>query len=387
MASSDEIYEGLSENEREDEENENYRMPARPKRAPAGWVRRVRCDECRQNLGFMGLNMAVPIGTPVLCGPCVGKEDVRNRALPLPGFVRAMLELRAVANLKAVDLHRQGHLGKPGDVDMSAERVGWCWHDMLEGAKKALLKYPREVVAKVYGEKATAENADAGCQGSLNGVLCGKKPVEFESITKKMLCASHRESVENVAAIFNHLERDAAIERFWERERDLTAQQTVLVSRKLVPALHVVDVDGGQVFEGAPPETEGFLFWIDQEPSANWAHPCRYVLMFKSGGLASAQREWPPGETIYDKLDRIERPWPNGGGRELHPKDYYRAKFVETTGAVAVGTEVVVVDHVVSPEGEKGCVLEVGPWLKDGEPRDVTVVDARKLKLVAKVKP
>lgn len=309
---SDDIYEGLSENEREDEENENYRMPARPKRAPAGWVRRVRCDECRQNLGFMGLNMAVPIGTPVLCGPCCGKEDVRSRFVP---------------------------------------------------------------------EKD-------GCQGSLNSVLCGKKPVEFDPVAKKPLCASHRESVANVAAIFDLAYQAEAVERFWDREREIRGWQNVFVSRKPVPALRVVDTDGGEVFEGAPPETEGFLFWIDEEPSANWAHPCRYVLSLKSGSVVVARREWPPGAEIYDKLVKIERPWPNGGGKEqLQPKDYYAARLLERSGDIAAGSDVTVVEHLVSRHGEKACFVEVGPWDKHGAPLSVATVEARKLRFVSGAAP
>ena len=103
-------------------------------------------------------------------------------------------------------------------------------------------------------------------------------------------------------------EREAAVKTFFDRERDLPAHHHVFVTKKPVPASWIVDVDGGAVFEGAPDDIEGFLFFIDEEPAANWAHRCRYVFQFKSGGRATANREWPPSETIYDKLERVERP-------------------------------------------------------------------------------
>jgi hypothetical protein len=103
-------------------------------------------------------------------------------------------------------------------------------------------------------------------------------------------------------------EREAAIKAFFDRERDLPASHEVLVTKEPVPACWVIDVDGEAIFEGAPQDIEGFLFFVDEEPSANWSHRCRYVFHFKSGGRAIAHREWPPNETIYDKFEKVERP-------------------------------------------------------------------------------
>lgn len=102
-------------------------------------------------------------------------------------------------------------------------------------------------------------------------------------------------------------DRDVMIRRFWVREWQMPEHHEVRVSTKPIQASRIVDVDGGQVFEGAPDDIEGFLFFVDEEPAANWAHDCRYVFMFLSGGLAIAHREWPPTEGVYDKLEKVDR--------------------------------------------------------------------------------
>ncbi len=74
--------------------------------------------------------------------------------------------------------------------------------------------------------------------------------------------------------------------------------------------------------------------------------------------------------------------WPNGGGLELPPDAYYRVRFVVAHGNAAVGDEGIVVEHLQSSAGEKGCAVEVGPWSEHGAPRDVVVVDASALALL-----
>lgn len=75
--------------------------------------------------------------------------------------------------------------------------------------------------------------------------------------------------------------------------------------------------------------------------------------------------------------------WPNGGGLELPPDSYYRVRFVESHGDVAAGSDGIVVEHLQASSGQKGCAVEVGPWDEHGAPRDVVVVDARKLALLS----
>lgn len=73
--------------------------------------------------------------------------------------------------------------------------------------------------------------------------------------------------------------------------------------------------------------------------------------------------------------------WPNGGGKDLAPGDYYRVRFVAAEGQAAIGDEAIVVDHLLSPTGTPGCAVELGPWGEHGAPRDVMMVDASKLKM------
>lgn len=77
--------------------------------------------------------------------------------------------------------------------------------------------------------------------------------------------------------------------------------------------------------------------------------------------------------------------WPNGSARvDLDPKDYYDVRFVEADAEAAVGDEGIVVDHLLSNEGKKGCVVEVGPFGEHGEPRAVVVVDSSKLEAISR---
>ena len=105
----------------------------------------------------------------------------------------------------------------------------------------------------------------------------------------------------------NDADREAAVKKFLDREKDLPHHHQVFVTKKPVPAAWVIDLDGEAIFEGAPLDIEGFLFFVDEEPEANWAHPCRYIFFFKNGGLATANRQWPPSETIYDKFEKVQR--------------------------------------------------------------------------------
>jgi hypothetical protein len=44
-----------------------------------GWSYRSSCDECRASLAYMGSNLYVSNGTPILCGPCITDDDVRAK--------------------------------------------------------------------------------------------------------------------------------------------------------------------------------------------------------------------------------------------------------------------------------------------------------------------
>jgi hypothetical protein len=40
------------------------------------------------------------------------------------------------------------------------------------------------------------------------------------------------------------------------------------------------------------------LFFIDQDPRANWAHPCEYVLLCSDGRVIRLSHNWPPHESV-----------------------------------------------------------------------------------------
>lgn len=99
------------------------------------------------------------------------------------------------------------------------------------------------------------------------------------------------------------------------------------------------------------------------------------------------------GKEIKPQVDRrreaaaelLMNSWPNGSARvDLDPKDYYDVRFVEADAEAAVGDEGIVVDHLLSNEGKKGCVVEVGPFGEHGEPRAVVVVDSSKLEAISR---
>lgn len=46
---------------------------------PLGWASRSLCDECRKSLAYIGGNLFVPIGTPILCGPCAYDDNIRAK--------------------------------------------------------------------------------------------------------------------------------------------------------------------------------------------------------------------------------------------------------------------------------------------------------------------
>ena len=59
----------IADNEAEDHA-ERFSMPSKPDTFTEGWSYRTRCDVCRRGLGFGPVNLAIPKGTPILCGPC-----------------------------------------------------------------------------------------------------------------------------------------------------------------------------------------------------------------------------------------------------------------------------------------------------------------------------
>lgn len=103
--------------------------------------------------------------------------------------------------------------------------------------------------------------------------------------------------------------RENATARFWKYASEgLTPEHQVRASRVPLLAGCVVDVMGAPVFEIALNDFKAFLFWVDEEPMANWAHRCRYVLVSENGTVVSVSREWPPADVFHNELDEIKKP-------------------------------------------------------------------------------
>ena len=48
------------------------------------------------------------------------------------------------------------------------------------------------------------------------------------------------------------------------------------------------------------PGTESWLFFVDEDPLANWGHDCRYVFVDMNGKISSYKKSMPPGYERYN---------------------------------------------------------------------------------------
>lgn len=62
----------------------------------------------------------------------------------------------------------------------------------------------------------------------------------------------------------------------------------------------------GEAVTGPTGSGPWYLFFVDQVPNANWAHPCAYAFVREQGGGETwAESEWPPADSI--DLHRVSR--------------------------------------------------------------------------------
>lgn len=54
-----------------------------------------------------------------------------------------------------------------------------------------------------------------------------------------------------------------------------------------------------------------FMFFVDMQPEANWAHACAYALVHACGVRSLHIAEWPPDEDIMKKMKPVIRPIDN----------------------------------------------------------------------------
>jgi type III restriction enzyme len=99
---------------------------------------------------------------------------------------------------------------------------------------------------------------------------------------------------------------DAVVELFWNRfGPKVPASAIVLASREALAPEGVQDVLN-QPLSFKVMKTRAFLFFVDLEPEANWAHACAYAFVAETGETAWCDARWPPQESI--SLIRKGRP-------------------------------------------------------------------------------
>ena len=57
-------------------------------------------------------------------------------------------------------------------------------------------------------------------------------------------------------------------------------------------------------FSVSSPETESWLFFVDDKPMANWDHDCRYVFVDMNGRVHIHKKSSPPNLSTYN-MERI----------------------------------------------------------------------------------
>jgi hypothetical protein len=96
------------------------------------------------------------------------------------------------------------------------------------------------------------------------------------------------------------------VERFWKTCGERVPEKAgVFTSATLVDAARVRDALGNPLLSKGFP-SPAFLFFVDLEPEANWAHACAYAFVAETGETAWCDARWPPRESI--PLIRKDRP-------------------------------------------------------------------------------
>jgi hypothetical protein len=82
------------------------------------------------------------------------------------------------------------------------------------------------------------------------------------------------------------------------RAVSVQAQDEVFYCEELIDAEQMKDAMDKVIPGLSQAKGEVALFFVDQEPMANWAHPCLYVLVHRDGSITQAQHYLPPAEEI-----------------------------------------------------------------------------------------
>jgi hypothetical protein len=86
------------------------------------------------------------------------------------------------------------------------------------------------------------------------------------------------------------------IERFWQTCGDrVPAHAIVFVSTgELDPRMIRTAIGRSLTIHTDTAPTSAFLFFVDPDPDANWAHTCLYVFVSNSMEVVAYEAEWPP---------------------------------------------------------------------------------------------
>jgi hypothetical protein len=100
----------------------------------------------------------------------------------------------------------------------------------------------------------------------------------------------------------------AIVELFWDRfGPGIDDRSDVFAAEGRVLLEEVRDAHDRPLPSLAGRSGEASLFFVDRAPEANWAHPCAYVVVPRTGGEPTrAEHDWPPSEAI--RLVPLTRP-------------------------------------------------------------------------------
>ncbi|MBI4616234.1 MAG: hypothetical protein HY720_21650 [Planctomycetes bacterium] len=99
----------------------------------------------------------------------------------------------------------------------------------------------------------------------------------------------------------------AVREEFLRRHTgEFTETDRVFVARGRVVVDALLDARGQRIPELSCEPREAYLFFIDHDPRANWAHACTYILVLADASEARAAHRFPPSEAV--QLHAIEPP-------------------------------------------------------------------------------
>jgi type III restriction enzyme len=79
----------------------------------------------------------------------------------------------------------------------------------------------------------------------------------------------------------------------------------VAASRQELDPMAVRDVMNAPILQAKGLPSSGFLFFVDLNPEANWAHPCAYAFVGTEGKTDWQEAEWPPHSDLSLKTQEM----------------------------------------------------------------------------------